>query len=128
MDKGVLGYLNPGEYPPGNKAYIWVYLALLVVVILLYSGLKRGWDYVWTYNRRRIEQHSQQMREIREAQLQRWETEVANRPPVAPTPPPPQIDPSLERRSAYMHPDQDSRPYRPNVRDRYKRVTGKKGG
>jgi len=128
MDSGVLAYLNPSAYPPDDRSYLWLYLVLVALLALLYASSKQGWDYLWTYRQARIERHNQQMKEIREAQLRKWQEEAANKPVVTPPPAPPVINPALERRTDYMSENQGgSRPYRPSVRSRYKAV-GRKGG
>jgi hypothetical protein len=128
MDTGVLAYLNPSNYAPDDRSYLWLYLLLVFLLAFLYASGKRGWDYMWTFRQARIERHTQQMKEIREAQVRRWAEEAANRPVVTAPPPAPTIDPALARRTDYMHENEGgNRPYRPSVRNRYKGV-GKKGG
>lgn len=128
MDRGVLGYLNPSAYAAGDRSYLWLYLLLVVLLTLLYASGKRGWDYVWTFRQARVERHNQQMKETREAQVRKWAEELANRPVVTPAPAAPVINPAVERRVDYMSENQGgNRPYRPNVRSRYKAL-GRKGG
>lgn len=128
MAGGVLEYFTPEAYADGDRSYLWLYLAMFVILAAVLTKLSR-FSFRSTVPASRL----QEMKEAR-ARMQRDLAEAASKREQKPEsteqkPPEPIIDPSLERRAAYFHDGggDSTRGKFPNVRDRYK-FMNRKGG